>query len=137
MHTEKDCNLDTVNAALKDLGLNLNITTDRNNRKRLIIDFNKEILTPINGNDGKLGRHLKKINFDAIERMKAEGMTNTQIYKRLGIAKSTYYLKLREYIKRIQSKPMSIDKTLRFTQSRGFFIIKSLYQNLYFVLIIS
>ena len=32
--------------------------------------------------------------------------------------------------KRIQSKPMSIDKTLRFTQSRGFFIIKSLYQNL-------
>lgn len=26
---------------------------------------------------------------------------------------------------------MSIDKTLRFTQSRGFFIIKSLYQNLY------
>lgn len=24
---------------------------------------------------------------------------------------------------------MSIDKTLRFTQSRGFFIIKSLYQN--------
>lgn len=32
---------------------------------------------------------------------------------------------------------MSIDKTLRFTQSRGFFIIKSLYQNLYSVLIIS
>lgn len=28
---------------------------------------------------------------------------------------------------------MSIDKTLRFTQSRGFFIIKSLYQNLYIV----
>lgn len=27
---------------------------------------------------------------------------------------------------------MSIDKTLRFTQSRGFFIIKSLYQNLSF-----
>ena len=26
---------------------------------------------------------------------------------------------------------------IRFTQSRGFFIIKSLYQNLYFVLIIS
>lgn len=99
MHTEKDCNscLDTVNAAVKDLGLNLNITTDRNNRKRLIIDFNKEILTPINGNDSKLGRHLKKIDFDAVERMKAEGMTNAQIYKRLGIAKSTYYLKLKEY----------------------------------------
>lgn len=28
---------------------------------------------------------------------------------------------------------MSIDKTLRFTQSSGFFIIKSLYQNLYIV----
>lgn len=36
-------------------------------------------------------------------------------------------------IKRIQSKPISIDKTLRFTQSRVFFIIKSLYQNLYIV----
>lgn len=73
MHTEKDCNLnlDTVNAAVKDLGFN--------------------------GNDGKLGRHLKKIDFDAVERMKAEGMTNAQIYKRLGIAKSTYYLKLKEY----------------------------------------
>lgn len=99
MHTEKDCNLDidTVNAAIKDLGLNLNITTDRNNRKRLIIDFNKDILTPINGNDGKLGRHLKKIDFDAVERMKAEGVANTQIYKQLGIAKSTYYAKLKEY----------------------------------------
>lgn len=30
---------------------------------------------------------------------------------------------------------MSIDKTLRFTQSRGFFIIKSLYQNLYTALL--
>lgn len=97
MHTEKDCNLDTVNAALKDLGLNLNITTDRNNRKRLIIDFNKEILTPINGNDGKLGRHLKKIDFDAIERMQAEGMTNKQICEQLGIAKATFYLKIKEY----------------------------------------
>lgn len=97
MHTEKDCNLDTVNAALKDLGLNLNITTDRNNRKRLIIDFNKEILTPINGNDGKLGRHLKKIDFDAIERMQAEGMTNKQICEQLGIAKATVYLKMKEY----------------------------------------
>lgn len=71
MHTEKDCNLDTVNAALKDLGLNLNITTDRNNRKRLIIDFNKEILTPIN--------------------------TNKQICEQLGIAKATFYLKMKEY----------------------------------------
>lgn len=43
---------------------------------------------PINGSN---------LTHDAIERMKAEGMTNTQIYKRLGIAKSTYYLKLREY----------------------------------------
>lgn len=29
--------------------------------------------------------------------MKAEGMTNTQIYKQLGVARSTYYLKLKEY----------------------------------------
>ncbi len=79
------------------LSENLNITTDRNNRKRLIIDFNKDLLTPINGNDGILGRHRKQVDFDAITRMQAEGMTNTQIYKRLGIAKSTYYLKLKEY----------------------------------------
>lgn len=125
MHTEKDCNLDTVNAALKNLGLNLNITTDRNNRKRLIIDFNKEILTPINGNDGKLGRHLKKIDFDAIERMQAEGMTNKQICEQLRHSQSN----ILPQNERISSKLMSIDKTLRFTQSRGFFIIKSLYQN--------
>lgn len=97
MHTEKDCNLDTVNAALKDLGLNLNITTDRNNRKRLIIDFNKDFLTPINGNDGKLGRHRKQVDFDAIERMQAEGMTNKQICEQLDIAKTTFYLKMKEY----------------------------------------
>lgn len=64
---------------------------------KFIIDFNKKILTPINGNDGKLGRHLKKIDFDVVEHMKAEGMTNTQIYKQLGVARSTYYLKLKEY----------------------------------------
>lgn len=64
---------------------------------KFIIDFNKEILTPINGNDGKLGRHLKKIDFDAIERMQAEGMTNKQICEQLGIAKATFYLKMKEY----------------------------------------
>lgn len=58
MHTEKDCNLDTVNAALKNLG---------------------------------------KIDFDAIERMQAEGMTNKQICEQLGIAKATFYLKMKEY----------------------------------------
>lgn len=49
------------------------------------------------GNDGKLGRHLKKIDFDAIERMQAEGMTNKQICEQLGIAKATFYLKMKEY----------------------------------------
>lgn len=96
LHTEKDCNLDTVNAALKDLGLNLDIIIDRNQRKRLIIDFNKDLLTPINGNDGILGRHRKQVDFDAITRMQAEGMTNKQIYEQLGITKSTFYLKMKE-----------------------------------------
>ena len=47
--------------------------------------------------DGKLGKHLKKIDFDAIERMQAEGMTNKQICEQLGIAKATFYLKMKEY----------------------------------------
>lgn len=97
MHTEKKCNLDIVNAALKDLGLNLNITTDRNNRNRLIIDFNKEILTPINGHDGILGRPKKHVDCKIIKQMQAEGMTNKQIYEQLGITKATFYLKLKEY----------------------------------------
>lgn len=39
----------------------------------------------------------KKIDFDAIERMQAEGMTNKQICEQLGIAKATFYLKMKEY----------------------------------------
>lgn len=54
-------------------------------------------MTPINGNDGKLGRHLKEIDFEAVERMKAEGMTNTQIAEKLSVARSTLYLKIKEY----------------------------------------
>ena len=55
------------------------------------------MLTPINGNDGILGRHQKQIDFEAVERMKAEGMTNTQIAEKLGVARSTLYLKIKEY----------------------------------------
>lgn len=101
MHThtnaEKNCDLERLNAELKNLGLNLDIIIDRNNRKRLIIDFDKNLLTAINGNDGILGRHRKQVDFDAIERMQAEGMTNKQICEQLGIAKATFYLKMKEY----------------------------------------
>jgi len=99
LHTDADenCDLEALNATLKKLGLNLDITTDRNNRKRLIIDFNKDLLTAINGNDGILGRHQKQIDFKAVERMKSEGLTNIQIAEKLGIARSTLYLKMKEY----------------------------------------
>lgn len=99
LHTdvEENCDLDALNTALKNLGLNLDIIIDRNQRKRLIIDFNKDLLTPINGNDGILGRHRKQVDFDAITRMQAEGMTNKQIYEQLGITRSTFYLKMKEY----------------------------------------
>lgn len=38
-----------------------------------------------------------KLCLHHIERMQAEGMTNKQICEQLGIAKATFYLKMKEY----------------------------------------
>ena len=46
----------------------------------------------------KAGRPIKH-NFDIaeVERMKASGMNNKQIYESLGMSKSLFYLKMKEY----------------------------------------
>lgn len=48
--------------------------------------------------NNKAGRPIEH-NFDiaAVEQMKASGMNNKQIYESLGMSKSLFYLKMREY----------------------------------------
>lgn len=41
--------------------------------------------------------NMRKILNFLKERMQAEGMTNKQICEQLGIAKATFYLKMKEY----------------------------------------
>ena len=46
----------------------------------------------------KGGRPVEhNIDFSEVEKMKADGMTNKDIYSKFGISKSLFYLKMKEY----------------------------------------
>ena len=86
----------TINLILKDFGLNLRVL-EKGDRKKLIINFDEEILEPIKGYEARLGRRPRDIDFEIVGKMQAEGKTSKQIYQELGIPKATYYLKMKEH----------------------------------------
>ena len=48
--------------------------------------------------NNKAGRPIEhEIDFEKVQQMKADGKTNKEIYTELGISKSLFYLKMREY----------------------------------------
>ena len=64
--------------------------------QKIFIEVNEDKLrTAANTKAGRPIEH--EIDFVKVEQMKADGKTNKEIYTELGISKSLFYLKMREY----------------------------------------
>lgn len=87
--------IDDLNNMLECVGVHFSIGKVKNGQK-IFIEVNEDKLrTATNTKAGRPVEH--EIDFDLVAKMKADGMTNKQIYEKLDISKSLFYLKMREY----------------------------------------
>ena len=87
--------IDDLNRLLDSVGVSFSVSVEERSKK-LFIDVDEEKLKA--ATDSKGGRPIEhSIDFSEVEKMKADGMTNKDIYTKLGISKSLFYLKMKEY----------------------------------------
>lgn len=92
--------IDDLNKMLECVGVQFDIkmvkSKNGNIGKKLFIEVDEDKLRT--ATNTKAGRPIEhEIDFAEVEQMKAYGMTNKQIYEKLNISKSLFYLKMREY----------------------------------------
>lgn len=88
--------IDDLNSMLEYVGVNFSIREIKTGHKKLFIEVNEDKLHQ--ATNTKAGRPIEhEIDFAKVEQMKADGKTNKEIYTELGISKSLFYLKMREY----------------------------------------
>ena len=87
--------IDDLNNMLECVGVHFSIGKVKNGQK-IFIEVNEDKLRT--ATNTKAGRPVTKdFDFDLVAKWKADGMTNKQIYDKLDISKSLFYLKMREY----------------------------------------
>lgn len=85
-----------LNALLNQVGINFHVESGKN--KKLMINVDEDLLKHFSGK--KTGRPVKyHFDYEKIQKMQKEGMSNVEIYTELGMSKSLFYQKLREYKK--------------------------------------
>lgn len=92
--------IDDLNNLLECVGVNFQIKEIKKGHKKIFIEVNEEKLRDAisTKESKKIGRPTEhEFDFDQIEKMKANGKTNTEIYKELGMSKSLFYLRMKEY----------------------------------------
>ena len=88
--------LDDLNSMLECVGVNFSIREIKAGHKKLFIEVNEDKLRT--ATNKKAGRPIEhEIDFEKVQQLKADGKTNKEIYTELGISKSLFYLKMREY----------------------------------------
>ena len=89
--------IDDLNQMLIDIGVIFDVeVSDRS--KRLVIDVNESKLRTATTQKGKGGRPLEhRIDWNRVEKMQKDGMTNKQIYESLGMSKSLFYTRKRQW----------------------------------------
>lgn len=91
--------IEDLNGLLEIVGVTFQIKKIKN-AKKLFIEVDEEKLRV--STDTKAGRPVEnEIDFERVEQMKADGMTNKQIYETLDISKSLFYLRMKEYKKNL------------------------------------
>ena len=88
--------IDDLNNMLECVGVNFSIREIKTGHKKIFIEVDEDKLRT--ATNTKAGRPIEhEIDFAKVEQMKADGKTNKEIYTELGISKSLFYLKMREY----------------------------------------
>lgn len=88
--------IDDLNSMLECVGVNFSIREIKAGHKKLFIEVNEDKLRT--ATNTKAGRPIEhEIDFEKVQQLKADGKTNKEIYTELGISKSLFYLKMREY----------------------------------------
>ena len=89
--------IDDLNDILSGAGVSFSVQVDKTG-KRLIIDVDEEKLTSVKEKNARVGRPIEKeINFAWVNLMQEKGLTNKEIYERLGVSKALFYKRLKEY----------------------------------------
>ena len=87
--------INDLNSLLDSVGVSFSVSVVGSGKK-LFIEVDEKKLKA--ATDSKGGRPIEhSIDFSEVEKMKADGMTNKDIYTKLGILKSLFYLKMKEY----------------------------------------
>lgn len=85
-----------LNDTLGQIGVNFKIQELPNGKQLVINVYEKKIAKKMQ----KTGRPVKyHFDYEQIQKMQKEGMSNIEIYTELGISKSLFYQRLREYKK--------------------------------------
>lgn len=88
--------IDNLNDLLKEVGVSFSVSQN-NNGQKLVISVDEQKLKNATTHP-RSGRPIEhEIDFSKIEQMKLSGKNNKQIYTELGISKSLFYLKMKEY----------------------------------------
>ena len=88
--------IDDLNNLLNDVGVVFNVSKNDNVQK-LVISIDEQKLKHATDRP-RSGRPIEyQIDYSKIEEMKLSGKNNKQIYTELGISKSLFYLKMKEY----------------------------------------
>ena len=87
--------INDLNNLLDSVGVSFSVSVVGSGKKLFIEVDEKKLKAAIDSKGGRPVEH--NIDFSEVEKMKADGMTNKEIYTKLGISKSLFYLKMKEY----------------------------------------
>lgn len=88
--------IDDLNQLLNCAGISFNIKTG----KKLIVEIDEKKFKAVT--NPRIGRPEKEIDFDLVAEMKSDGKTNKEICTALGISKSLFYVKMKEFKENIK-----------------------------------
>lgn len=91
--------LDDLNRMLSNVGVSFDVHSEDSESfgttKKLYVNIDEHKLRA--ATESKAGRPQKyEFNFKEIEKMKADGMSNKDIYTSLGMSKSLFYIRMKE-----------------------------------------
>lgn len=87
---------DDLNQLLKCVGVSFRVVKMKNGYYQVLVDVDENTLR--SATTSKAGRPVEhEIDYNTILKMQAAGETNKAIYTKLGMSKSLFYMKMREF----------------------------------------
>ena len=96
---------DSLNELLNSAGVSFWISKSSTGQKRLNISINEKRLQSLTAPKARSGRPQEhEIDFDLVQQMRRSGKSNREIYTEMGISRSLFYLRMKEYRNKKEGK---------------------------------